>query len=409
MHEVAPRSRARRMGLYAGLVLAGVLAGSLLTAQLLGPGMQAQAPVPVVPPAAAGQPSAPPAVVAQAPGLSQANILADIAERISPAVVFVRVEFPRSQRVPRDPFFEFWFGPLPSPGQPPSAGTGFIISEDGYVLTNQHVVGQPNQGQRIMVKLSVPNFSGEVPAQLVGSSFSLDLAVLKIEKPRGVDRLPVAPLGDSDRTRPGEWVIAIGNPYGEQLEHTVTVGVVSAKGRRIRAFDQESGRVREYENLLQTDAAINPGNSGGPLVNINGEVIGINTAVNTQGQNIGFAIPINAAKRVLNDLIRRGGVVGPYLGVQVSDLDRRLAQYLGLPDTRGALVEEVVDGSPAAKAGLQAYDVIRRLGRTDIETAQQLINELQKFKPGDRVPVQVWREGRLLTVLVELGERVRQD
>ena len=401
MHEPSPR--ARHLWVFGALALVSFLAGSLLAPLVWEGRMQAQIP------AARSEESLPTAFLAQAPGLGQPYVFADVAERVSPAVVFIRVEFPRSQRLPRDPFFEFWFGPFPSPEPPPSAGTGFIISEDGYILTNQHVVGQPNQGQRILVKLSMPDFSAEVPAQLVGASFSLDLAVLKIEKPRGLDRLPTVKLGDSDRTRPGEWVVAIGNPYGEQLEHTVTVGVVSAKGRRIRAFDQDSGRVREYENLLQTDAAINPGNSGGPLVNIMGEVIGINTAVNTQGQNIGFAIPINAAKQVLNDLIRRGGVVGPYLGVQVSDLDRRLAAYLGLNDTRGALVEEVVANSPAARAGLRAYDVIRRLGRTDINDAQHLISELQKHKPGDRVPVQIWRDGRLLTVLVELGERVRQD
>lgn len=392
-----------RIGWYVALALVSFLLGALVASVALDGSLFAQ-------PGAPAQAPQPAAVVVQTPGVADPYVFADIAERVSPAVVYVQVEYPRQQASQRDPFFEFWFGPLPVPGQrPTSAGTGFIISEDGYILTNQHVVGQPGQDQRITVKISTADFSKDVPARLVGASFSLDLAVLKIDKPRGLDRLPVAPLGDSDKTRPGEWVVAIGNPYGEQFEHTVTVGVVSAKGRKIRALDRESGRVREYENLLQTDAAINPGNSGGPLVNVRGEVIGINTAVNAEGQNIGFAIPINAAKKVLSDLIERGGVVGPYMGVQVDNLDERLARYLGLPDTRGALVVEVVSGSPAEKAGLRAYDVIRRLGRTDIQDASHLIRELQQYKPNDQVLLQVWRDGRLTALVVQLGERVRQD
>ncbi|MBE3599509.1 MAG: trypsin-like peptidase domain-containing protein [Limnochordaceae bacterium] len=402
-------ARWRRLSGLALLAMLSFLAGAFLTTNVLDVHLWAQSsPAPPVAPGASAPASD--AVLAQAPGIGNPYLLADIAEQVSPAVVFVQAKFPKPQVV-RDPFFEFWFGPMPAPQAPVSAGTGFIISEDGYILTNQHVVGSVGDNQKLTVKLDVPNFTAEVPAKLVGSSFSLDLAVLKIDKPKGLDRLPVVKLGDSDKTRPGEWVIAIGNPYGEQLEHTVTVGVVSAKGRQIEVPDQEAGRMRRYDNLLQTDAAINPGNSGGPLVNIRGEVIGINTAINAQGQNIGFAIPINAAKKVLNDLITRGGiqVVRPYMGVGLEDLTPRMAGYLGLPDTDGALVNQVEPGSPADKAGLKVYDVIRRMGQARIRSANDVISELGKYKPKQQVPLQVWRDGRTVTLVVELGERTVQD
>ncbi|HEY8498262.1 MAG TPA: trypsin-like peptidase domain-containing protein, partial [Limnochordales bacterium] len=392
------RGRWWRLAGLAVLAAVSFLAGSLVTTTALDVRLAAQSRDTQAPAS-----TIPQAVTVEAPGIGNPYILADIAEQVSPAVVFISATFPQPPQVARDPFFEFFFGQMPSPEQT-SAGTGFIISEDGYILTNQHVVGNVGDNQKITVKISTPDFTGEVPARLVGTSYSLDLAVLKIDKPRGLAKLPVVKLGDSDRTRPGEWVIAIGNPYGEQLEHTVTVGVVSAKGRQIRVFDQDAGRWRQYQNLLQTDAAINPGNSGGPLVNIAGEVIGINTAVNAQGQNIGFAIPINEAKRVLQDLIAQAGQPQrrAYMGVLLEDIDSRLARYLGLPDTNGALVSTVVSGSPADKAGLQVYDVIRRMGQKQIQTADDVVNELDRYKPGDQVLLQIFRNGRTMTLVLTL-------
>ncbi|MEW6046202.1 MAG: trypsin-like peptidase domain-containing protein [Bacillota bacterium] len=399
--EKRPR-RPGRLGWLVALATVSFLVGAALTTAVLdidwSTQKRAQTPV------AEAQTGS--VALVEAPGLGGAYVLADIAEQVSPAVVFVSVKFPRPTETARDPFFEFFFGPMPSPEQT-SAGTGFIISEDGYILTNQHVVGNVGDNQKITVKLSLPDFSAEVPAQMVGSNYALDLAILKIPKPRGLDKLPVAKLGDSDRTRPGEWVIAIGNPYGEKLEHTVTVGVVSAKGRSIRVYDRDVGRYRSYQNLLQTDAAINPGNSGGPLVNIRGEVIGINTAVNTEGQNIGFAIPVNEAKRVLEDLISQAGKPSarPYIGVTLEEIDSRLARYLGLPDTNGALISTVQRGSPADKAGLRVYDVIRRMGEQEITSVDDVFNALDRYRPGDEVLFQIFRDGRILTVPVKMGER----
>ncbi|HEX6971975.1 MAG TPA: trypsin-like peptidase domain-containing protein [Limnochordia bacterium] len=338
--------------------------------------------------------------------------IADIAERATPAVVFITVTYPRQARdqLPfDDPFFrQFfgpWFGPFTPPqgGQAVARGTGFIIDQDGHILTNQHVVGNRGDGQEIKVKLTTPGFSGEVPATLLGSDYRLDLAVLRIEKPRGVNRLPVLPLGNSDESRPGEWVIAIGNPYGEQFEHTVTVGVLSATGREITIYDEESRRPRVYTNLMQTDAAINPGNSGGPLLNIRGQVIGINTAVNTAGQGIGFAIPINVALRVKEDLIEHGSVQRAWVGIQYGALTEQTARALGLSDTRGVVIVQVLNDSPAAKAGLEVYDVITRVGETPIQTMGDLPKALAEAKPGDQVLFVVVRRGQRMVIPVTLG------
>ena len=343
-------------------------------------------------------------------------LIADIAERVIPGVVYIEVEYPASRPGTRspfnDPFFRdfFWpFFPWPDQGPQISRGSGFIIDEhEGYILTNQHVVGDPGAGQKIKVKLHVDDFNGEVEATLVGSDYELDLAVLKIEKPEGVERLPALPLGDSDASRPGEWVIAVGNPYGEQLESTVTVGVLSAKGRKINIYDRERNRSKTYTNLMQTDAAINPGNSGGPLLNLRGEVIGINTAVNAQAQGIGFAIPINTALEVMDQLITQGRVVregGPFLGVELTSVDERIARMLNLPEPKGAMIIGVVSGSAAHRAGLRVYDVIERFGETEIDSPDTLVEAVSKTKPGDEVLMVVIRQGRRIAVPVVIGQR----
>lgn len=355
------------------------------------------------------------------PSLGNPYLIADVAERVTPAVVFIEAKYPPQKSEARNPFsdpffrdFFFPFNPWPDQPQGPqiARGTGFIIDgKEGYVLTNQHVVGSPGDGQEITVKIDTGDYQGDVKAKLLGADYQLDLAVLKIEKPAGLDELPAVPLGDSEKSRVGEWVIAVGNPYGEQFEHTVTVGVLSAKGREIKIYDRERGQAKTYSNLMQTDAAINPGNSGGPLINIEGKVIGINTAVNAQAQGIGFAIPISTALEVKDQLIEKGKVVredegqGAFLGVELSDISQRVAGYLGLPNTKGSLIVGVVDNSAAQKAGLQVYDVIQRVGNTQIESTDALIKEIDKHKPGDKLLLLVWRQGRKLVVPAVLGQK----
>lgn len=353
------------------------------------------------------------------PGMNP-YLIADIAEEVSPSVVFISVEWPPVERpenpFARDPFFRQFFGdffpfPLPpSDSVPRSAGTGFIIDEKGYVLTNQHVVGDRGEDQKIKVRITTAEYSGEVDATLLGSDYKLDLAVLQIEKPEEMAKLPVAKLGDSETSRPGEWVVAIGNPYGEQLEHTVTVGVLSAKGRQITIPDTEKRQYKVYENLMQTDAAINPGNSGGPLINIEGEVIGINTAVNAAAQGIGFAIPINTAKEVVQELIENGEIyreqpISPWVGVYYNDITPEVARYFKLRDTKGVILVEIIPGSPAEKAGLATYDIIRKVGDRDINTADDFAEAIKETEPGETVMFVVTRQGSTTLIPVEIGNR----
>ncbi len=228
---------------------------------------------------------------------------------------------------------------------------------------------------------------------MVGRDYFLDLAVLRVE---ARDLTPL-PLGDSDSLRPGDWVVAVGNPYG--LDHTVTVGVVSATGRPL-AVGQ-----RQFESLIQTDAAIKPGNSGGPLLNLRGEVVGINTAVSASGQGIGFAIPINQAKEVLGDLVNRGRVARPWLGVYLQDLTPELAAYLGVPGRRGVLVVDLAPGGPAQRAGMRAGDVILSLAGRQVGSVEEITRMVSRLKVGERVRVEVVREGRRQELILTVGER----
>lgn len=343
--------------------------------------------------------------------------VADVAERISPAVVYIEVQYKardtRSRTSdPRSLFEQFFLSPwFQVPDTQPkqgtiSVGTGFIIAEDGKILTNQHVVDNPEQIERISVH--VLNHKEPYEAELLGSDYQLDLAVLKIKPTQG--KLAVAPLGDSDLARVGEFVIAIGNPYGKEYDHTVTIGVLSAKGREITIPDFERGGTgRNYADLMQTDAAINPGNSGGPLLNLRGEVIGINTAVSTTGQGIGFAIPINTAKEVVEDLINRGKVVRPWIGIEYQTLSKEMAEYLGLGDTNGVLVRSVYRNSPAAKAGLLSGDVIRKVNGEDVKNQEEFAAAVKGMKIGDKFSFLVervtGRQIRTITILVTVGEK----
>ena len=315
---------------------------------------------------------------------------------------------PSSNWDPFGSFFDFWFNDpfftQPQQREVTSAGSGFIIDESGIVLTNQHVVGNKGEGQTITVVVDALGLEREYEAEIIGSDYSLDLAVLRIINENG-DVFPTLPLGDSDASRVGEWTIAIGNPYGRNFEHTVTVGVLSAKGREISVYDSETNSPKIYRNLMQTDAAINRGNSGGPLLNIKGEVIGINTAVHAQAQGIGFAIPINVAKEVLDELITTGGVSMPWLGIWYQNITEGIAKQLRLPDDKGVVVMDVVKGSPAEEAGLKPWDVIRRIGDRDVYTTDDVAEEIGKRKTGDEVLITVLRSGRMMMFTVTLGNK----
>ncbi len=368
------------------------------------------------------EPSNEPSVVQTSiPLMSTDNpyIIADIAELASPATVFIYVEWPlpeqdtQQRTVPQDPFsffFDYWFSDpfyTPQPRiQQTSAGSGFIIDESGIILTNQHVVGNLGEGQTIAVVLDAPGLEREYTAEIVGADSKLDLAVLRIVDAEGP--FPTVQLGDSDATRPGEWTIAIGNPYGQAFEHTVTVGVLSAKGREISIYNRDTGTTQVYKNLMQTDAAINRGNSGGPLLNIEGEVIGINTAVHSQAQGIGFAIPINVAKDVLDELIETGGVKHelpprPYLGIYYQALNETLAKQLKMPDEKGIIISDVAKGSPAEEAGVEPWDVIRRIGDRDIFEIDDVKDEISKYEPGDELLLTIFRDGQVQLLTITVG------
>jgi len=324
-----------------------------------------------------------------------------VAERVRPAVVHIgTVQVARSRRPPAMPgpfaedpafkdFFDQFFGRGPGRREEfhqPGLGSGVIIDKRGYVLTNLHVV---RGADGVTVRLaSKEEFRGRV----VGTDAKTDLAVIRFEP---TVPLTVAALGDSDALRVGEWAIAIGNPFG--LDQTVTVGVVSATGR------SDVG-IATYENFIQTDASINPGNSGGPLVNLKGEVIGINTAIVATGQGIGFAIPANMIRRITSQLIDRGRVTRGWIGVAMQPLTQELAQALGLPDTHGAVVARVYPGSPAAAAGLQQNDVIVTFETTPVDDYHHLQRLSADAEVGKAVAVGVVRSRERRTVQLTIAE-----
>jgi len=287
-----------------------------------------------------------------------------------------------------DDFFRRFFGEdAPHPDiQSQSLGSGFILDKEGYVLTNNHVV---ENADKILVRLSDEH---EFPAKIVGTDPMTDLAVIRIE-PMGVSLSPVE-MGDSDEARIGDWVVAIGNPFG--YGHTVTAGIVSAKGRVIGAGP--------YDNFLQTDAAINPGNSGGPLFDMQGRVIGINTAIVAGGTGMGFAIPVNLAKEVVGQLKDKGRVTRGWLGVMIQDVTPELAKQFDLEEAKGALVSEVAAGGPAEKGGVERGDVILAFDGVPVDKMHQLPRLVAQRKPEKEVKVKVLRKGKEKTLTVVLGE-----
>ncbi|MDX1583983.1 MAG: Do family serine endopeptidase [Thermoanaerobaculia bacterium] len=328
---------------------------------------------------------------------------ADVAERVMPAVVSITttelVSGDQSPHGGMDPFDFFFRGPRPQPDEPfeereqVSGGSGFIITPDGYILTNNHVVQDAN---RVEVRLGEED--REYEAEVVGRDPATDLALIKIEAD---GPLPTVNLGDSENVRIGDWALAIGNPVG--FENSLTVGVVSAKGRALGLSQATSS----FENFIQTDAAINFGNSGGPLLNIRGEVIGINTAIvgRSFAQNIGFATPVNVAKRIYPMLRDEGRVVRGYIGVNISNItSARQMRAFGLDSRDGALVQQVNEG-PAQDAGVEAGDVIVEVDGNDIENTRELIDYVSSKRPGDEVVLTVVRDGERRRIEAEVGER----
>ena len=265
-------------------------------------------------------------------------------------------------------------------------GSGFIISNDGYIFTNNHVVEQTD---KILVKVSDGK---EYEAKIIGTDAKTDIALIKIKSDHN---LPFVEIGDSDAVRVGEWVIAIGNPFG--LEQTVTAGIVSAKGRVIGAG--------AYDNFIQTDASINPGNSGGPLFNMAGKVIGINTAIVAQGQGIGFAIPVNMAKSILADLKTKGKVTRGWLGISVQDISEDIAKNLNHKNKNGALVSDVFKDDPADKAGIKVGDIIVEINGKSIKDTHELLLTIASLHVGEKVLIKGLRDGKEISFQVVVVER----
>jgi len=330
------------------------------------------------------------------PSIVGTNIIEQIVEKSGPAVVKIETAVQmtnQSNPFFNDPFFREFFGEnynsAPKTQIQQGLGSGFIISKDGYILTNNHVV----QGA-VEVKVYLTEHNEPYIAKIVGADADLDLAVLKIEA--GND-LPMLKMGDSNETRVGNWVIAIGNPYG--LDHTVTVGVISAKGRPITVEGNE------FKDLIQTDASINPGNSGGPLLNLNGEVVGINTAISSQAQGIGFAIPSSTVTQVLDQLLENGKVVRPWLGVYMQPVTEDIAKYFGLDKAEGALIGAVQEGSPADQAGLERGDIVLEYNKKKITNPEELQSAVKESKVGDKVVMLVFRNKKSEYITVTIGEK----
>ncbi len=326
----------------------------------------------------------------------------ELAQKYSPAVVNIRSEKNGKRRMEVDPhfkggpfdkedpfrdFFEKFFGGRPNQGfKQRSLGSGFIIDHDGYIVTNNHVV---EGADKIKVILKDER---EFNAEVKGRDPNTDLALIKIESD---GNLPVIEFGNSDDVKIGEWVMAIGNPFG--LEHTITVGIISAKGRVIGSGP--------YDDFIQTDASINPGNSGGPLIDMNGKVVGINTAIIAGGQGIGFAIPVNMAKGIIQQLQSKGEVTRGWLGVGIQDLNEELKKYYGVKGKAGVLVTKVFPGDPAEKAGIKAKDIILSVNGKEVDSSRELSRTIAESPVGQKAKLLVLRDGKEKEFTIKLGKR----
>ncbi|NIA29829.1 MAG: Do family serine endopeptidase, partial [Actinobacteria bacterium] len=326
----------------------------------------------------------------------------NIAEMAGPSVINIRTErtikgggqvFRYFFRGPNgkndsmeDLFNRFYGNPQQREYKQQSLGSGFIIDKKGYIVTNNHVIEKAD-------KISVIMKNGKnLDAKIVGRDPTTDLALIKIDAK--ID-LPVLKFGNSQRLQVGEWVVAIGNPFG--LDHTVTAGVVSAKGRVIGSGP--------YDNFIQTDASINPGNSGGPLLNMAGEVVGINTAIMANGQGIGFAIPVNLAKGIVEQLKNSGEVTRGWIGVMIQDMDEELAEYYEARDVKGALVADVISGDPADVAGIKAKDIIIKVDGQPLKNSRDLTRLIAALPVGETVEITVLRNGKPKNFKVKIAKR----
>jgi serine protease Do len=338
------------------------------------------------------------------------NLFIDLGKRVNPAVVNISTTqtlrggmqgggggYP-SMPMPNDPFQQFFNqfmgpqGPQQQEEKVQSLGSGFIIESDGLILTNNHVIQNATEIRVQLTEKSKRTYK----AKVVGADARTDIALIRIT---ANEKLPFVALGDSDKVEVGEWVAAFGNPFGHG--HSMTKGIISAKDRDI-----------ELENsypFLQTDASINPGNSGGPLVNTAGEVIGINAAIDARAQGIGFAIPINIVKKLLPTLKTAGHITRGFLGVGINNIDERMTKQLSLKDDRGAIVLSVSPGSPAAKAGVQNYDVITKFAGKDVDGARSLTNTVGETPIGETVTMSLIRDGRPMDVKVKIAERTDEE
>lgn len=333
-------------------------------------------------------------------GTGDINFIAQAVEKVGPSVVRIdssRTVQARTPRVFNDPFFQEFFG-APRQNQPQTrvergTGSGFIISSDGVILTNAHVI---DGADRVTVTLKDGrNYDGRV----LGQDTVTDVAVVKIE----AANLPTSRIGDSDQLRPGEWAIAIGNPLG--LDNTVTAGIISATGRSSGDVGVPDKRV----GFIQTDAAINPGNSGGPLLNQQGEVIGMNTAIIGGAQGLGFAIPIKTAQRIANQLIATGKVEHPFLGIRMASLTPEVRDQINsapnspvrVQDDKGVLIFQVIPNSPAARSGLQAGDVIQSINGQSVTKANEVQQVVENSSVGSTLQLNVRRQGQSMTIAVQ--------
>ena len=323
-----------------------------------------------------------------------------VAQKVVPTVVSIEVTRDLEASMRDHPFFDQFRNFMPDQEMPenhapvPGSGSGFLIDADGTVVTNNHVVRDTET-----IKVRLPGERDAYEAEVLGLDPKTDLAVIRITNGDG-RKFPFVEQGDSDGAHVGDWAIAVGNPLGE-LEGSLTVGVISAKGRSQLAIQ---GGTPAYQDFIQTDAAINFGNSGGPLVDIHGRVIGINTAINAAGQGIGFAIPINLAGKIIPQLVEHGRVTRAYLGVAPRELDADYAEALGLDLNRGILVEDVVPGMPADRAGVRAGDVITEFAGKEVENIDAFRFLVAEREVGEKVEIQLHRDGNSLTKKVRLVE-----
>jgi serine protease Do len=326
-----------------------------------------------------------------------------VAKKATPAVVFIKIQssspdqedsnYQNPYDFNGDDFFNRFFGSPSRGGQPQkpqpqlSQGSGFLVTANGYIMTNAHVVKGADKITAVL------NDGRELDATLVGADAHTDIAIIKVEG----NNFPYLKLGNSEAMDVGEWVIAIGSPF--QLEASVTVGIVSAKGR-------QNLKITDFEDFIQTDAAINPGNSGGPLLNLDADVIGINTAIVSRSggyMGIGFAIPSNLAKNIMTQIIDKGSVTRGFLGVSLQPIDKDIADAFNLPKPEGALISEIIKDSPAEKAGLKQGDIIIEYNAIPVKSLQTFRNEISLMNPGTTVKLKVNRKGEILSIPVTLG------